>query len=47
MARVIWTGAINFGLVTVPVGLYSATEDHTCTSTSSSAGRRTASGTGG
>jgi len=29
MARAIWTGAINFGLVTVPVGLYSATEDHT------------------
>jgi len=28
MARAIWTGAINFGLVTVPVGLYSATEDH-------------------
>ncbi|HVX43695.1 MAG TPA: Ku protein [Mycobacteriales bacterium] len=29
MARSIWSGAINFGLVTVPVGLYSATEDHT------------------
>ena len=29
MARAIWTGAINFGLVTIPVGLYSATEDHT------------------
>lgn len=29
MARSIWTGAINFGLVTVPVGLYSATDDHT------------------
>jgi DNA end-binding protein Ku len=29
MARPIWTGAINFGLVTVPVELYSATEDHT------------------
>jgi DNA end-binding protein Ku len=28
MARSIWSGAINFGLVTVPVGLYSATEDH-------------------
>ncbi|MEU6687754.1 Ku protein [Streptomyces sp. NPDC046832] len=29
MARAIWTGVITFGLVTVPVGLYSATEDHT------------------
>ncbi|MFJ8746972.1 Ku protein [Embleya sp. NPDC127516] len=29
MARAIWTGVINFGLVTVPVGLFSATEDHT------------------
>ena len=29
MARKIWTGSINFGLVTIPVGLYSATEDHT------------------
>ncbi|GHF59525.1 DNA end-binding protein Ku [Amycolatopsis bartoniae] len=29
MARAIWSGAINFGLVTVPVELYSATEDHT------------------
>lgn len=29
MARPIWTGAINFGLVTVPVELYGATEDHT------------------
>ncbi|MDT7724534.1 MAG: end-binding protein Ku [Actinomycetota bacterium] len=28
MARPIWNGAINFGLVTVPVQLYSATEDH-------------------
>lgn len=27
--RAIWSGAINFGLVTVPVELYSATEDHT------------------
>jgi DNA end-binding protein Ku len=26
--RAIWTGSITFGLVTVPVGLYSATEDH-------------------
>jgi DNA end-binding protein Ku len=29
VARPIWNGAINFGLVTVPVELYSATEDHT------------------
>lgn len=29
MPRAIWTGSISFGLVTVPVGLYSATEDHT------------------
>lgn len=29
MARPIWQGAISFGLVTVPVGLYSATDDHT------------------
>ncbi|MTD58814.1 non-homologous end joining protein Ku [Amycolatopsis pithecellobii] len=29
MARAIWRGAVNFGLVTVPVELYSATEDHT------------------
>ncbi|HEY2205407.1 MAG TPA: Ku protein [Pseudonocardia sp.] len=27
--RAIWTGSITFGLVTVPVGLFSATEDHT------------------
>ncbi|MGY1827703.1 MULTISPECIES: non-homologous end joining protein Ku [unclassified Blastococcus] len=27
MARAIWTGALAFGLVNVPVGLYSATED--------------------
>lgn len=27
-ARAIWRGAISFGLVTVPVELYSATEDH-------------------
>lgn len=26
MARAIWTGAISFGLVTVPVGLFTATE---------------------
>jgi DNA end-binding protein Ku len=28
MARAIWTGAVSFGLVNVPVGLFSATEDH-------------------
>ena len=28
MARPIWTGAITFGLVSVPVGLYSATHEH-------------------
>jgi DNA end-binding protein Ku len=28
MARAIWTGVISFGLVSVPVGLYSATEEH-------------------
>lgn len=27
MPRKMWTGSINFGLVTIPVGLYSATED--------------------
>jgi DNA end-binding protein Ku len=29
VARAIWTGSISFGLVSIPVGLYSATEDHT------------------
>ena len=29
MARSIWSGALTFGLVTVPVALYSATESHT------------------
>ncbi|TCP42647.1 DNA end-binding protein Ku [Tamaricihabitans halophyticus] len=29
MARPLWRGALNFGLVTVPVELFSATEDHT------------------
>lgn len=29
MARAIWTGVIIFGLVSVPVGLFTATEDHT------------------
>ncbi|GJF33577.1 non-homologous end joining protein Ku [Kitasatospora sp. NE20-6] len=28
MARPMWTGALTFGLVTVPVGLYTATESH-------------------
>jgi DNA end-binding protein Ku len=29
MARPIWTGSISFGLVSIPVGLFSATTDHT------------------
>ncbi|MFD3492248.1 Ku protein [Streptomyces sp. NPDC058690] len=29
MARAIWTGVITFGLVSVPVGLYTAVGDHT------------------
>jgi DNA end-binding protein Ku len=29
MARAIWSGAISFGLVSIPVELYSATSDHT------------------
>jgi len=29
MPRTIWKGALNFGLVNVPVGLYSATQDKT------------------
>jgi DNA end-binding protein Ku len=28
MARAVWTGAITFGLVSVPVRLFSATQDH-------------------
>lgn len=28
MARAVWSGMISFGLVAVPVGLYTATEDH-------------------
>ena len=28
MARAIWSGYISFGLVSVPIGLYSATEEH-------------------
>lgn len=29
MARAIWTGSLSFGLVSIPVGLYAATEDKT------------------
>src|ERR1700744_5019069 len=29
MARVIWSGALAFGLVNIPVGLYAATEGKT------------------
>jgi DNA end-binding protein Ku len=29
MARPVWTGSISFGLVTIPVALYPATQDHT------------------
>ncbi|MEW2263413.1 Ku protein [Streptomyces sp. NPDC047853] len=29
MARAIWTGVITFGLVSVPVGVFTATQDHT------------------
>ena len=29
MPRAIWKGAINFGLVTIPVGLYTATDNKT------------------
>src|ERR1700737_1482404 len=29
MARTIWKGSLNFGLVNVPVGLYAATQDKT------------------
>ncbi|MFJ8273789.1 Ku protein [Streptomyces sp. NPDC094154] len=29
MARSIWTGVVTFGLASLPVGLYTATEDHT------------------
>ena len=28
MARSIWTGVVSFGLVSVPVKVYSATKDH-------------------
>jgi len=28
MARAIWSGVISFGLVSIPVELYSATEAH-------------------
>ena len=29
MARAVWSGALSFGLVTVPVGLFAATQDQT------------------
>ncbi|MET8703316.1 Ku protein [Kitasatospora sp. NPDC004723] len=29
MARPLWKGVITFGLVSLPVALYSATDDHT------------------
>ncbi|MGN9793146.1 non-homologous end joining protein Ku [Streptomyces sp. OZ13] len=29
MARAMWTGVLSFGLVTLPVGLFTATDDHT------------------
>src|ERR1700722_15798013 len=28
VARAVWSGVISFGLVSVPVGLYTATEEH-------------------
>lgn len=28
MARAVWSGMITFGLVSVPVGLFTATEEH-------------------
>lgn len=28
MARAVWSGVISFGLVSVPVGLFTATEEH-------------------
>ncbi len=31
MVHKIWNGSVTFGLVTIPVGLYSATENHTIT----------------
>lgn len=29
MARAMWTGVLSFGLVTLPVGMFTATDDHT------------------
>ena len=29
MARALWTGFVSFGLVSVPVGLFRATDDQT------------------
>ena len=28
MARAVWSGVISFGLVSIPVGLFTATEEH-------------------
>jgi non-homologous end joining protein Ku len=33
MPRTIWSGAISFGLVAVPIHVQSATENHSSTST--------------
>ncbi len=45
MPRTIWKGALNFGLVNVPVGLYPATKDKTVHFNQFEEGRRTASAT--
>ena len=47
MARAIWTGALAFGLVNVPVGLFLRPRTRPCTSTSSRRARRTGSATSG
>ena len=39
--RAIWKGAVSFGLVNVPVRLYSATENHDASSSGAPRGRRT------
>jgi len=41
MARAMWSGYLSFGLVNVPVGMYTATSDQTVTSTSCTAGPQT------
>ena len=28
MARAVWSGVISFGLVSVPIGMFTATEEH-------------------